>query len=46
MSDDTAPDNGGSYEVDRVTDDDRAQADPRNIEKMSRFVTSFARKTR
>ena len=45
MSDDAAPGNAGSYEVDRVTDDDRAQADPGNIAKMSRFVTSFARKS-
>ena len=45
MSDDATPDSAGAYEVDQVTDDDRAQADPRNIDKMSRFVTSFARKS-
>lgn len=45
MSDDATRNNAGAYEVDQVTDDDRAQADPRNIDKMSRFVTSFARKS-
>ncbi len=36
---------GDGYALDAVTDDDRAQADPRNLTKMERFVESFARKS-
>ncbi len=36
---------GDGYALDSVTDADRAQADPRNIAKMWRFIESFARKS-